>query len=326
MLCFHCMPPGSLHVLGAFVSFHRAISHLKWYKIICTRCLAYTFSQMKSINRAKNIYGVWVISTTSTVGLAKPVKVEYGWVITSHKFMQTWWYIHALNAMWFYGELIISLNEISIRGSSSARIHWKNIAKSAQEQWIQFHWGIYVLANFLFDKKGNAEFRNFVLCGFFLMWKGFLWISSEMNLGLILPRSFSSQFKFDEKFVLFSARFRQSDRYTLQWRHNGQSDRHTLQWRHNGHGSVSNHQPHDCLFNRLFRRRSKKTSKLRVTGLCAGNSPGTGEFPAQMASYAENVSIWWRYHGDRVYGVTAELSRHVQKFVAICRTTGGHFY
>ena len=25
--------------------------------------------------------------------------------------------------------------------------------------------------------------------------------------------------------------------------------------------------------------------------LCAGNSPGTGEFPAQMASNAENVSI-----------------------------------
>ena len=51
-----------------------------------------------------------------------------------------------------------------------------------------------------------------------------------------------------------------------------------------------------CLLNRLFRRKSKKTSKLRVTGLCAGNSPGTGEFPAQMASDAENVSIWWRHH------------------------------
>ena len=24
---------------------------------------------------------------------------------------------------------------------------------------------------------------------------------------------------------------------------------------------------------------------------------GTGEFPAQMASYAENISIWWRDHG-----------------------------
>ena len=64
-----------------------------------------------------------------------------------------------------------------------------------------------------------------------------------------------------------------------------------LRWRHNGRDSVSNHQPLDCLLNRLFRRRSKKTSKLRVTGLCAWNSPGTGEFPAQMASYAESVSI-----------------------------------
>ena len=44
------------------------------------------------------------------------------------------------------------------------------------------------------------------------------------------------------------------------------------------------------------RRRSKKTSKLRVTGLCVGNSPVTGEFPAQRASNAENVSIWWRLH------------------------------
>ena len=53
----------------------------------------------------------------------------------------------------------------------------------------------------------------------------------------------------------------------------------SLQWRHNGHDSVSNHQPHYCLLNRLLRRESKKTSKLLVTGLCAGNSPRTGEFP-----------------------------------------------
>ena len=71
----------------------------------------------------------------------------------------------------------------------------------------------------------------------------------------------------------------------------------SLQWRHNKHDGVSNHQPRDCLLNHLFRRRSKKTSKLRVTALCAGNSPVTGEFPAQRASNAENVSIWWRHHG-----------------------------
>ena len=71
---------------------------------------------------------------------------------------------------------------------------------------------------------------------------------------------------------------------------------HTLQWRHNGRDGVSNHQPHHCSLNSLFRRKSKKTSKLRVTRLCAGNSPGTGEFPAQMASNTENISIWWRHH------------------------------
>ena len=65
-----------------------------------------------------------------------------------------------------------------------------------------------------------------------------------------------------------------------------------LECRHNGCDS----QPHDCLLNRLLRRRSKETSKLSVTGLCVGNSPGTGEFPAQMASNAESVSIWWRHH------------------------------
>ena len=70
----------------------------------------------------------------------------------------------------------------------------------------------------------------------------------------------------------------------------------SLKWRHNDRDGVSNHQPHDCLLNRLFRRKSKKTSKLRVTGLCEGNSPMTGEFPTQRTSNAENISIWWRHH------------------------------
>ena len=70
----------------------------------------------------------------------------------------------------------------------------------------------------------------------------------------------------------------------------------SLRWRHNGLDGVSNHQPHDCLLNLLLRCRSKKTSKLCVTGLCEGNSPVTDEFPAQMISNAEIVSIWWRHH------------------------------
>ena len=69
-----------------------------------------------------------------------------------------------------------------------------------------------------------------------------------------------------------------------------------VQWRHNGRDGVSDHQSHDCSFKCLFRRRWKKTSKLRVTDLCDGYSPVTGEFPAQRDSNAENVSIWWRHH------------------------------
>ena len=74
-------------------------------------------------------------------------------------------------------------------------------------------------------------------------------------------------------------------------------DQVALLWRHNGCDGVSNHQPHDCSRNHSFRHRSKKRSKLHVTGLCAGDLPVTGEFPAQRASNAENISIWWRHHG-----------------------------
>ena len=70
-----------------------------------------------------------------------------------------------------------------------------------------------------------------------------------------------------------------------------------LRWRHNECDEVSNHQPLDCLLNRLFRRRSRKTSKLSVTGLYEGNSPVTGEFPAKRTSNAEYIAIWWRHHG-----------------------------
>ena len=55
----------------------------------------------------------------------------------------------------------------------------------------------------------------------------------------------------------------------------------TSHWRHNEGDGISNHRRLDCLLNRLFRRRSEKTSKLRVTCLREGNSPVTGEFPAQ---------------------------------------------
>ena len=62
-------------------------------------------------------------------------------------------------------------------------------------------------------------------------------------------------------------------------------DVYSLQWRCNERDGVI---VHSSVYSRT---RSKKTSKLRVTGLCAGNSPVTGEFSAQRAS-----NILWRHH------------------------------
>ena len=72
---------------------------------------------------------------------------------------------------------------------------------------------------------------------------------------------------------------------------------YTLHWRHNGRDGVSNHQPYDCLLN-LFsgadqRKHQSAASLAFVRGIPRAR---TGEFPAQMASNAENASIWWRHH------------------------------
>ena len=63
-----------------------------------------------------------------------------------------------------------------------------------------------------------------------------------------------------------------------------------LRWRHNGRDSVLNHQPQPFIQTQI-------NENIKALCHCAGNSPATGEFPAQMASNAENVSIWWRHHG-----------------------------
>ena len=71
----------------------------------------------------------------------------------------------------------------------------------------------------------------------------------------------------------------------------------TLSWRHHeGHG-VSNHRRLQCLFNRMFRRESKKRSKFRVT-LYEGDPTMTSGFPSQRAGNAETISILWQHHGE----------------------------
>ena len=80
----------------------------------------------------------------------------------------------------------------------------------------------------------------------------------------------------------------------------------TLQWRHNEHDGVLSRQSYYCLLNRLFRRRSKKTSKFRVTGLCKGNYPGPMNSPHKgpvtwkmfpfddvIMRYSGTGYLWW---------------------------------
>ena len=62
------------------------------------------------------------------------------------------------------------------------------------------------------------------------------------------------------------------------------------------------------VYSTVYTGEDKKKSKLRVTGPCEGNSAVTGEFPAQMASNAEKVSIWRRHHVSTFVQVACGLT------------------
>ena len=91
---------------------------------------------------------------------------------------------------------------------------------------------------------------------------------------------------------------------------------YSLQWCHNECDGISIHQRLDVFLNRLLK--SKKTSKLCITGLCEGNSSGTSEFPSQRASNIENVSIWWCHHDWWWPGYTSVMGLEI-----VCNTLIG---
>ena len=140
----------------------------------------------------------------------------------------------------------------------------------------------------------------------FLEWK---YMNVDKKSLKFVPRT-NDQWRGKCSHLMTSSCVRSTPWKKLKWNFNPNSNIFTennafpLRWRHNGRDSVSNHQPHHCLLNRYM----LKTSKLRVTGLCVGNSPVTGEFPAQMASNAEIVSIWWRHHGECCFRCAVPLS------------------
>ena len=69
-----------------------------------------------------------------------------------------------------------------------------------------------------------------------------------------------------------------------------------LRWRHNERYDVSNHQPLDCLLNRLFKHRSKKTSKLPSLAFVSGihrwpvNSPHRGPVTRTMFPFDDVIT------------------------------------
>ena len=73
----------------------------------------------------------------------------------------------------------------------------------------------------------------------------------------------------------------------------------SLQWRHNEGACASNIRRPYYLLNRLFRRRSKKTSKLRITGFCVGNSsvnsPHKGPIKLKMLPFDDVIMCFQNF-------------------------------
>ena len=90
--------------------------------------------------------------------------------------------------------------------------------------------------------------------------------------------------------------------FPIDWQHLDPSKHYiyhiTLKWHHDVRDGVSNHQPHDCLLNRLFRCRSKTTSKLCVTGFVRGihrwpvNSPHKRPVTRKIFPFDDVIMIW----------------------------------
>ena len=83
--------------------------------------------------------------------------------------------------------------------------------------------------------------------------------------------------------------FCRNDKFSSKW----QID----QYQHPYYGWIAFAVKHDLISRcgmALWRHQMETFSTLLA--FCAGNSPETGEFPAQNASDLANVSIWWRHN------------------------------
>ena len=120
-----------------------------------------------------------------------------------------------------------------------------------------------------------------------------------------------------------------------------QERRNSWKWNHSECNGISNHQPHHCLPNRSFKRKSKKTSKLWVTGLWRAihrspvNSPHKWPVRQKMSPFDDVMSSvlamklllsctnswkWNLKNNPSIYFVQALKSSSSQNaiFVALC--------
>ena len=71
--------------------------------------------------------------------------------------------------------------------------------------------------------------------------------------------------------------------------------RQPLRWRHNGHDGVSNHQPHDCLLNRIYgqSKHQSSASLAFVRGIHRGpvNSPHKGPVTRKMLPFDDVIML-----------------------------------
>ena len=105
--------------------------------------------------------------------------------------------------------------------------------------------------------------------------------------------------------------------FTLHLSYSVIKDHITLRWHHNERDGITNYRLLDCLLNHLFRSRSKKTPKLRVTGYCEGNSPMTSPHkrPVTRKMFPLDYVIMIRRSGGRLNkkdGLTRYGNSHVK--------------
>ena len=174
------------------------------------------------------------------------------------------------------GSLDVSISPIKARGK---RIKFLCKRPNCGVKWVISIYSMmeYSVWDTMQDVKLVPFFINLIIQSGYvsiMVWLGTKWYR------FALKQKFCD---FDRIFITSCTRSCQNDnlQYSQRWkfRRNDSISASTLRWRHNGNDCVSNHQPHHCLLNRLFGRRSKKTSKLRGTGLCVGKSPGPVNSP-----------------------------------------------